>query len=202
MTDPAPPLLTFELLDQLEARWRTQGARIADVLRPGLPEARIDELTAPLGLRLPYEARLWWGWHDGADEPLGARTLEYGMTPLLNFAPLNMAAKWYPERREIALDTDMGDADEFWSPTWFPIAQLGNVACECDVEDGAPSPILDVDYHHGDVPGAVAARSFGEMVSWWIEAIDSGWWRFDQTAQRWQRDLDRLPLERGRTGLI
>jgi cell wall assembly regulator SMI1 len=62
-----PVFLTEDLLEQLAARWREQGMPIVESLRPGLSDAEMDELTQPLGVLLPREARTWWGWHNGAD---------------------------------------------------------------------------------------------------------------------------------------
>ena len=40
---------------------------VLNYLRPGLTDAEMDALTEPLGIVLPEEARVWWGWHDGTD---------------------------------------------------------------------------------------------------------------------------------------
>ena len=68
------PVLTADLLETLERGWARQSAPVMEHLRPGLSPERIDDLTAPVGLRLPVEARIWWGWHDGVDVRLGPRT--------------------------------------------------------------------------------------------------------------------------------
>src|SRR4051812_33459285 len=81
-------LLDGDLLSQLEERWRSQGAAIADRLRPGLSSIEIDEVTAGSGLTLPTEAKTWWGWHDGAaDLASGAGQLGPGFF----FLPLSAA---------------------------------------------------------------------------------------------------------------
>jgi hypothetical protein len=110
--------------------------------RPRLADEEMDVLTAPLGLRLPCEARVWWGWH----EP-----------------------------------------DRWWSRSWFPIttsASGNTVACDCSTGAAAATPIRVVDWHAATEPGAhlPRARSFGEMVSWWIEAIDTGVLAYDRDA--------------------
>lgn len=40
-----------------------------------------------------------------------------------------------------------------------------------------------------DVP---VAESFGQMVAWWIDAIERGVWRYDTDLQRWEIDHHRL----------
>ena len=40
------------------------------------------------------------------------------------------------------------------------------------------------------------------MVTWWIEALESGAWRYDSSAGRWEHDPERLAPERERSGLV
>ncbi len=92
--------LSDELLDQLERRWRDQGAIVARLLRPGLTDEEMDAVTAPLGIHLPREARRWWGWHDGARPPApGARPAELG--PSRWFMPLADAVANCESLREV-----------------------------------------------------------------------------------------------------
>jgi hypothetical protein len=73
---------------------------------------------------------------------------------------------------------------------------VGKVACDSHVEEDASVPILNVDYHHVDVPGTLAARSLGEMVTWWIEALESGAWRYEPERDVWNYREDLVPPER------
>jgi hypothetical protein len=75
-------LLTEHLLEELAERWRALRAPIADSLRPGLSDAEMDALVSPLGLRLPHEARVWWGWHDGTDSDLLSHGIGNQIVPL------------------------------------------------------------------------------------------------------------------------
>ncbi len=83
-----------------------------------------------------------------------------------------------------------------WDETWLAIGRAGMVACDIAVAFDAPVPILDVDYHHVDIPGTVAARSFGEMVGWWIEALENGARVYDSEHDVWERGEDLVPPER------
>lgn len=58
--------LDTELLEELEQRWRANGARIVDHLRPGLSDAEIDRIAADLPFSLPEEVRRWYRWHNGS----------------------------------------------------------------------------------------------------------------------------------------
>jgi hypothetical protein len=40
------------------------------------------------------------------------------------------------------------------------------------------------------------------MVTWWIDAIDSGAWRYDAEVAAWRYDWERLEPERELTGLV
>jgi hypothetical protein len=84
------PLLTEGLLEQLAARWRTHGLLIVESLRPGLSDAEMDELTEPLGIVLPREARTWWRWHDGASTEGGGSC---NLGPLRLYSPLSDAVR-------------------------------------------------------------------------------------------------------------
>jgi hypothetical protein len=79
---------------------------------------------------------------------------------------------------------------------------MGFASCQCAVEADAPVPILDVDYHKAAYPGAVVCHSLGEMVRWWIEALEAGAWRYDGKHNHWERTYELIPPERDRSGLV
>jgi hypothetical protein len=72
-------------------------------------------------------------------------------------------------------------AEYWWRTSWFPITErLGAIRCDCAVDEGAPTPIYYADSHDDDAGGLTTPRvdSFGTMVSWWIQALESGAWRY------------------------
>jgi cell wall assembly regulator SMI1 len=199
------PLLTEERLEALAARWREQGAPIADDLRPGLDNGALDDATVPLGLRLPTEARVLWGWHDGTESSLTSHAI--GLDLL--FLSLGDAVARY-RQEDAAAGVAVGDGsppEETWQATWFPVAARGDgavMACDCSIPEGAPTPIR---YVHWDKSGSGSrvpvAPSLGTVAAWWIEAIDSGAWHYSPQRMRWEADPGRLSnptLER--TGLV
>lgn len=193
-------MLTRQRLTRLEHAWQRQGAPLIDHLRPGLAPDQIDELTAPLGLELPAEARTWWGWHDGVSVELTAR---FHLGPSLPFFSLEQAASLCRRFREQALRVWGERADEWWRPSWFPITdRVGAIRCECAVAHGAETPIYWADSHDYDAEGLTTPKvdSFGTMVDWWLEALDAGAWSYDREAGRWQRDSQAVPP--GRTALV
>jgi cell wall assembly regulator SMI1 len=146
-TDARP--LDSELLDALFSRWTDQGAPILDHLQPGLSEAAMNAIVASLGLALPVEARLWWGWHNGVgataelfrDEAIG---------PVASFLSLEKAVDWYRQElamaatvatthgRDVPGHPELADPAYWWEPTWLPILMpvSGMVACDCSDPTG------------------------------------------------------------------
>ena len=198
MSDEAP-LLSEELLDGLLARWAAAGLPLAPALRRGLSDAEMDELTAPLGLRLPGEARLWWGRHDGAPSATpDGRRLDRRLTRSFDYLPLADCVDIYRECRRLAEESaaemgsfraEMAHPDHFFHRALFPITDSGGagiVVCDCSVPDGAPTPIRRIEpAEMAEGLPAPKAPSFGAMVVRWIEAWDRPLWGYDAAAGRW-----------------
>jgi hypothetical protein len=88
------------------------------------------------------------------------------------------AARTWPEH----------NSDFLWSPTWFPVVgwQLP-IVIDCSVAEGQATPLRIVDWQ--DVEGFLEpqAQSLGQMVSWWIEAIDVGALEWNGADRKWLR---------------
>jgi cell wall assembly regulator SMI1 len=91
-------MLTEDLLDELEGHLRRQRAPLLEGSNPGLTDQDIDELTAPLEIRLPREARMWWQWHDGAGST-GELAVYRELGPGLAFYSLREAVDAYRQMR-------------------------------------------------------------------------------------------------------
>ena len=63
----------------------------------------------------------------------------------------------------------------------------------CSVAEGAPTPIRAVDWGGKEDSDVPVAESFGQMVAWWIDAIECGGWRYDTGLGRWEIDRQSLP---------
>jgi hypothetical protein len=113
-------VLDAELLGELERRWRDQGWPGVDWLQPGLDDGEIDAMTSPLGLRLPLEARRWWGWRDGLVLPEDAAREQHVFGgPGFVYLSLSGAVHQYKMMRDTAkslVDSgpDVIAEDEFW----------------------------------------------------------------------------------------
>lgn len=203
------PTLDAALLARLEEAWAAQGAPIAGNRTPGLSDDEMDEITAPLGLSLPLEARVWWGWHDGVAARDGDGGPARRVGPMVDYWPLRFAVDRYLMERKIFAEVlegeDVSDLESDRPAHFFPITHTtGPVFCDCSVPEGAPSPIYRV-HTHGNPEEELAqprARSFGEMVSWWIDALADGIWRWNTIRQTWDYDWERLDPKRELTGLV
>lgn len=186
MTDsPSPRLLTAELLEHLDQRLHDISAPITRIWRPGLSDDQMDELTGPIGITLPTEARAWWRWHNGAERVIGQQP---AIGPGWDQLPLAEAVRDATVYRDVALR--VADPDGYidprsdWSISW--IALCGNpsperLACECAVPAGAPSPAIYFDPEGEDEPQRPKAPSIGEVIHIWLEALDDGTWHIDPT---------------------
>jgi cell wall assembly regulator SMI1 len=113
------------------------------------------------------------------------------------FLPLAEAIEQYRSSRRVAeaAARDADEVDRLWHPSWFPITVTGYgavIACDCSVAPEAPTPIRLVDWGHNERSDVPVADSFGQMVIWWIEAIETGAWWYDAGLGRWEIDHSRL----------
>ena len=196
MSTTIPRQVSFTLLGELQERWRASGWPGAELLNPGLSDAEIDAATAPLGLRLPEEVRMWWRWHDGSSAAVG-QGAAIGAADRW-YPPLSEAIRHYTMMRDVAATLGAENVpaaatrEVWWPRDLFPITWTGAgtvTACDCSVRHDAPSPIHTVDFHDGPA-GPPRAPSLGTLVLWWIMAIDTGAWFYDADERRWEYDWE------------
>lgn len=195
-------VLTVDLCEQLLAGWRRQGAPIAGNLAPGLSEAEMDELTAPLGVVLPDEARVWWGWRNGPREPPGPTGIEGYLGPMFGFYSLEDAVEAYGAREMVRDSIEMGrrmggrlELEVEWPAHWLPVIDTGSslqILLNCADRALAPVQAMDLQDRTDHQP---VAATFGEMVTVWVQALDSGAWCYDDERRFWGVDMERLPVE-------
>ena len=102
-----------ELLPLLENALRDQGAQaILEAFRAGLSDQQMDDLTEPLGIVLPGEAKQWFAWHDGSSSTWNTHAL----TPLFSTLPLATAVAEAWKRR--AAEPDPPPDEDLWPWPW------------------------------------------------------------------------------------
>ena len=190
-----------EQLEHLERLLAKQGAPIVQCLQPPASPKALAAVESYLSLPLPNELKQWWGWHDGTNPDVyGSAAILIG--PFFTFMNSQRSITATQERREMAKEIDSDEPETYWGSTWLALGTSGVVSCQCAVESNAPVPVLDVDYHKAAYPGAVVCHSLGEMVRWWIEALESGAWRYDKAQNYWERTYELIPPERDQSGLV
>lgn len=189
MIPETAPALSFERLEALHERWVRAGMEgLLAHLEPGLPDAQIDELTAPLGLRLPVELRMWFAWHNG-----GARYPWTLSNALWSLEDAVEETQFFRDvARSVREDPDVPEVGE-WQSTWFAFTGLDGGALVVDAaEQGTVSPVLS--WKHGVVD---RVPSVGRAAQIMIEAYDSDYVvsaedGFDVDEAHWPQHLPRI----------
>lgn len=190
------------LLETLEQQWRRSGAPIAGRLAPGLADEQIDRLTAPLGLRLPADARELFAWHDGA-QGAGADSLSIG--PPNAFLPLSaQVAQCLTERRYADEHVRLGlfeAADDSWGAQWFPLlsGQSGRqlIVIDCAVPEGEPALVGHVAKEVRHLPSATVTLT--EIAEFWLQCFEQGWYVWSPDHEQFlEQSSPSFPPERFR----
>ncbi|WP_028065995.1 SMI1/KNR4 family protein [Solirubrobacter soli] len=161
-----PRLLDQVLLDDYAQRLVRAGLEIVEHMQPGLSEAEIDAATRPLGLRLPAEARTWFGWRNGY-RPTG---FDEQIAPGFALLSLEDAIQRHASM-QTAVEIGYANAE------WFPIVEShALVVCDCSVPEGAATPIRVLEHELDPDWATPRAASMGEMILMWTRCWDSGVW--------------------------
>jgi hypothetical protein len=153
--------LDDRILDEFLGALRSLGAPVAETLAPGLSDAGIDRLLAPLGIDLPEEARVWWRWRNGTDPAAPDARIQFG------------------DRHFLSLQENLADYDGFnlifepdgLSKLLQPVDQKPYIVFDCRGPRDAPVPVLWTE----DIgPLEPWAPSIGSLVLRWIETLNSG----------------------------
>lgn len=176
MTSPDLPaaLATFE------QRLVTSGAGIHRYLLPGIPEAEVRRKLSAIGMEPPQELVEWFAWHNGVRDPLYKTS---GDGWLLKWAPLSL--------RDAIADWHGRDKEEYWEwrSEWLPIALSGpaTLAVHCAPPQGREATLRCADPWLGlfDEKQVPSFTGFTAVVTWWIEAIDQGWYEYVPAHDLW-----------------
>jgi hypothetical protein len=180
--------LDADLLQALESSLRAHGVPAVDYAQPGLSEHEMAERVKPLGISLPLEARLWWGWRDGVPFDAGTGPQEIG--PGIKWFPLDEAVAECESTREML--AAIHGPDHEWSRHWLPLVNGDGRLYVTDtaVAEAEPCPVHVYWFDQGATPADLP--SIGDLVVLWIEAIARGAWVYDRGADHWTVDQSVL----------
>jgi hypothetical protein len=210
------PLLSFELLDEFRLRLVEQRTPVLERMRVGIERDELEDALQVIGLRPSREVEVWWAWSGGVPAVAGRSADERSVGPGREYLEPLEAVQVYRQTRSIAEElaadaaefapnTDRASVDWWWNPSWLPITFNGagtTIACDCSVADGEPSPMHALNWSVPDNFHEPGSASFGQMVTWWIEALDSGAWRYDPEAARWRYDWQLVEPDKQLSGLV
>ncbi len=193
------PELLVALLGTLEEEASAAGAPTKGGFAPGLPSGEVERQLAAVGLAPPEELSAWFAWHDGANESSAAHRL----IPGLVVASLADCVRSY---RELVLDFDPPPDPLTGTPLdpkfftmgvgegWLRIG-MDNFSIAMDCSGQLPSPPLvrlpTWEHYDPGFEGKLQAVSLCTVVTWWIESIRSGAYRWNTERQLW----DDSPLD-------
>jgi len=192
----------MDQLRNLERLLVQQEAPVVRRLQPPASPGAFAAIESEFGLRCPNELKLWWEWHNGTNVKPHEKASKASIGPLFEFLGAEEALNVTRDSRALAQEIDPDEPEIYWGQFWLALGTDGRVACDLARDPDSPVTILDVDYHKASHPGAAVAQSLGEMVRWWIEALESGAWSYDLEHDRWQRIYELIPPERDQTGLV
>jgi hypothetical protein len=187
----AATTLDASLLDRLVAALRAQGAPIVDYLNAGIADAELDALTAPLGIKLPAEARVWWRYADGV--PRHAPLSSVGLSASWWWAPLEEIVHECREMREIVSEDVQPGEPGLFKDSWLPIV-IGDAILAIDTSQPVIAPVYTIDFADLEPSGSYTPilPSLGSLVQTWTLALENGAVRYDHDQQLFNVDGDRL----------
>lgn len=183
-------MLTEDLMREFLDAIDRAGGHLAEYLLPPRPGVDVQKLVRDgTGLELPEEARVWWSFHNGTAQEAYYRGLPtsrlIGIEEAVDTCRTlrNVSAAYVVAMMQSQLPNH--PLFEVW---WFPLLNRDGDVLMCDASANAqePSPVRrfikggePFDYHR------IRARSMGEMVRRWIQAVDDGWYRFNEETGLW-----------------
>lgn len=186
-------MVTEQLLDRLTATWHAHGVPIEEALAPGIDVTSFTSDDGSLHVELPVELRTWWAWHDGVVE---GRAGSWPVVPGLRPMTVTESRDWWQwsleHAQKVAADALAGTPNAnpayWWRPSWIPLFSDGSgyVVADCDLGGPDVAPIRRIKWEPDlDVTSRPRTDSFGQLVEWWIEALELGVWAYDRDAEGW-----------------
>lgn len=94
--------------------------------------------------------------------------------------------------QEVAADAPEGtpnaDPGYWWRSSWVPLFNdgTGYLVGDCDLGEPGVAPIRRIEWGPDlDVVARPRTDSFGQLVEWWIEALELGLWTYERDTKKW-----------------
>lgn len=195
----ASPELLAELLVQYEETLEGLRPGCGAIFRPGLSRDEIVDRFEPLGYVPNEEVIQWWGWHDGLH-------LDREFVRPLGDAPLHLDSAIAMAR---AAHPHVVAPPEWligsWHPSWVYFDYTGTLAIRADREL-TPPPVRphqpEMGDHTQDAEAPAQVISLCTPVTWWITAIQEGWFRWNDDIDNFWKYGDEYPTEWWETRLV
>jgi hypothetical protein len=184
------------LLAELEVELRRQKVPLDGLLQPAANSAEVHSTFAGAGLVPPDEAVTWFGWHDGC---VGVPLAEV-VLPRFGFWSLKAVAMNRSQTQQW-----LGLEEGQWNPNWLQImGEADGLGISCEAHPSVSPLVRLVNFEDaGTQPQDTQFQvvSLCTPVSWWIDALRRGWYRWDQQTQHWDYDIRAQPLIRSMYGV-
>jgi hypothetical protein len=184
--------LLSELLQELETELRDAGVPVDAAFRPGTSAPQLRAAFALAGVAVPDEIVVWFGWHDGVNRPIGNRVL-----PIFEMWSSEETIQKYVNPN----GAPKGSEAWQWNPEWLHFVGDNNgIAVSCGSgPEAAPlvrriSAGLDYGTQAGDTLHQVV--SLCTPVTWWIESMRNGWYKWDRRLHGWDWETTSQPTFR------
>jgi hypothetical protein len=181
--------LLAHLLDIFESELRRQGVPVDAYLRPGAQASEVRETFERNNLNAPDEVLVWFGWHDG---PVRS-TASHLVLPMF----MSWSVAEVDTMRNSPGAQPFGLEDWQWNPSWVQImGDQNGLAVRCDNEPSA-APLVRglLSGQYGTQPDVTRRQvvSLCTPVTWWIDALQHGWYRWVVSANAWETDHSLQP---------
>lgn len=188
-------------LGRLEAFLRAHGAAVAQVMRPGIDAAAVEQQLREVGLAPTPEVLTWFAWHDGAGAT-GMPSQQVEIVPGGEFYELAYLCGEYRQTRQVAAELAAHpqvpfDDEDSWPVTFFPLLRLfGKGFLAVDLA-GAGADLTPVHISwHDDEPGdrrRVAWPSVTAFVDDMTRRFEAGTYSIDSNGIVVGDTVDRPP---------
>lgn len=203
-------MLTEQLLDRLSATWRAHGVPVEEALAPGRDVVSFGSDDGRLHVALATEIRTWWDWHDGYNQGWDGKWI---IGPGLQHMSSARSRTHWQKMLTMAVEaaergpegTALADPDYWWRASWIPLASDGSgyIVADCDLGGPDEAAIRRIEWGPDlDIIARPRTESFGQLVEWWIEAIELGLWSYDSDTGKWTAAPWDRALEARYQGLI